>query len=149
VLENAPGVKIMTTSREPLNLNAEWVFDVHGLPVPSNSDVEPIETNSAAALFLQRAKQANVNLTTNSANLSAITRICQLVEGLPLGLELAASWTRAASLPEIAQEIERSIDFLTTHARDVPARHRSIRAVFDHSWNLLKHRPRRGGATAG
>lgn len=101
-----------------------------------------LETNNAAALFLQRARQVNVNLTTNSADLSAITRICQLVEGLPLGLELAATWIRAASLPEIAQEIERSIDFLTTNARDVPARHRSMRAVFDHSWNLLAEEER-------
>ena len=72
-----------------------------------------------------------------TSDLPSITRICQLVEGLPLGLELAATWVRMMSLAEIAQEIERSKDFLTTTVRDVPQRHRSIRAVFDHSWELL------------
>jgi predicted ATPase len=67
----------------------------------------------------------------------AIVRICRLVDGLPLGLELAATWVRILSVDEIAREIERNIDFLTTSARDIPPRHRSIRAVFDYSWEML------------
>ncbi|MBE0696554.1 MAG: hypothetical protein IH586_06490 [Anaerolineaceae bacterium] len=77
------------------------------------------------------------------ADLPAITRICQLVDGLPLGLELAATWVRLMSLNEIVVEIERSMDFLMTTARDVPQRHRSFRAVFEHSWNLLSDDERR------
>src|SRR5512139_363316 len=76
------------------------------------------------------------------SDLPAITRICQLVEGLPLGLELAAAWVRMMPVDEIAREIEQNLDFLTTTARDVPPRHRSIRAVFDHSWDLLSARER-------
>lgn len=67
----------------------------------------------------------------------AVSRICQLVEGMPLGLELAAAWVRLLSCQEIAQEIEKNLEFLATSLRDVPARHRSLAAVFDHSWNHL------------
>ena len=137
LLEHAPSVKLLVTSREQLNLRAEWVFEVQGLPVPSDMELRNLESNSAAALFIQRAKKANANFTPSPENLPAITHICQLVEGLPLGLELAATWVRMMSLQEIADEIERNLDFLTTTTRDVPQRHRSIRAVFDYSWNLL------------
>jgi predicted ATPase/transcriptional regulator with XRE-family HTH domain len=137
LLERAPNVKLLTTSREQLNLRVEWAFEVQGLPVPSHIEINNLESNSAAALFLRRAKQVHVNFTPASEDLPAITRLCQLVEGLPLGLELAATWVRVMSVKEIALEIEQSVDFLTTSARDVPERHRSIRAVFDHSWSLL------------
>jgi len=137
LLEYAPSIKLLTTSREPLNLRAEWKFEVQGLPISTHIELNNLESNSAAALFIQRAKQANANFVFSSESLPAITRICQLVEGLPLGLELAATWVRMMSLKEIAREIERSVDFLSTTARDAPQRHRSIRAVFDYSWNLL------------
>jgi predicted ATPase len=143
LLESDPHVKLLTTSREHLNLRTEWVFEVQGLPIPSNVEWNNLQTNSAVALFLQRAKQVNLNFISAPGDLPDITRICQLVEGLPLGLELAGSWVRAMSLKEIAREIERNVDFLTTSARDVPERHRSIRAVFDHSWNLLSDEERR------
>ncbi|HJR80923.1 MAG TPA: tetratricopeptide repeat protein, partial [Anaerolineales bacterium] len=102
-----------------------------------------LESNSAAALFIQRARQAKLDFILAKDDHSAVKRICQLVEGLPLGLELAATWVRVLSVKEIVHEIERSMDFLTTSARDLPARHRSIRAVFDHSWNLLSHQEQR------
>ena len=142
LLEFAPGVKFLTTSREPLNLRAEWVFEVQGLPVPSNIEMINPESNSAMALFIQRAKQVNVSFLPAPVDLHAIARICQLVEGLPLGLELAAAWVRTISVNEIAHEIEKGIDFLTSTARDMPQRHRSIRAVFDQSWNLLSDEER-------
>jgi predicted ATPase/transcriptional regulator with XRE-family HTH domain len=140
LLEQAPGVKLLTTSREQLNLRAEWVFDVQGLPVPSDMDLADLASSSAATLFLQRARQSKVDFNPTQDDLRAIKRICEQVEGLPLGLELAASWARALSCEEIVQEIERSIDFLTATARDVPQRHRSIRAVFDSSWSLLPNK---------
>jgi tetratricopeptide (TPR) repeat protein/transcriptional regulator with XRE-family HTH domain len=137
LLENTPNVQIMVTSREQLNLRAEWTFEVQGLPVPSIVQLEYLESNSAAALFLQRAQQVNLNFTPTPEDLPAIARICQLVEGLPLGLELAATWVNTLSCQEIAVEIERSLDFLASIKRDIPERHRSINAVFDYSWNLL------------
>lgn len=136
LLEGTPGVKILATSREQLNLRAEWTFEVQGLPVPS-TDVKDAESNSAVALFLQRARQIKLDFTPTDSELASILHICRLVEGLPLGLELAAGWLKMIPPNEIAREIERSLDFLTTAARDVPARHRSLRSVFDHSWSLL------------
>jgi len=143
LLAFASRVKLLTTSREPLNLRAEWAFEVQGLPVPANIELKDLESNSAAALFIRRARQVKANFTPNWEDAQAIVRICRLVEGLPLGLELAATWVRMMSATEIAHEIERGLDFLTTTARDVPQRHRSIRAVFDYSWNLLTEEEQR------
>jgi len=137
LLEYAPNVKLLTTSREQLNLRTEWVFEVQGLPVPPNIELDSVESNSAVALFLQRANQVNVNFTPTPEDLHAIARICQLVEGLPLGLELAATWVNTLSCREIAAEIERGLDFLASTKRDIPERHRSLHAVFEYSWNLL------------
>ncbi|NOH02749.1 MAG: tetratricopeptide repeat protein [Chloroflexi bacterium] len=143
LLEVAPEIKLVATSREQLNLRAEWVFEVHGLPVPSSNKSNNLESNSAIALFLQRATQVKMSFSLSQEELPSARRICQLVEGLPLGIELAASWVRVMSVDEIADEIERSLDFLTTTTRDTPARHRSIRAVFDHSWDLITDEERR------
>ena len=137
LLENAPRVKVLTTSREQLNLRAEWVFEVQGLPVPAKLQAIHPESNSATALFFQRANQVNASFSLMPEDTHAVARICQLVDGLPLGIEIAASWVRTMSVQDIAMEIERSMDFLTANVRDLPQRHRSMRAVFDYSWNLL------------
>jgi predicted ATPase/transcriptional regulator with XRE-family HTH domain len=137
LLQQAPAIKLLVTSRERLNLRGEWVFEVQGLPVPPSNASDPLETYSAARLFLESAQRAQVGFEVTPAEQPAVARICRLMEGLPLGIELAAAWVRALSCHEIAQEIERNLDFLTASARDVPARHHSIRVVFDHSWKLL------------
>jgi predicted ATPase/transcriptional regulator with XRE-family HTH domain len=142
LLACAPALKLVTTSREQLNLRTEWAFEVQGLPIPSRIELENVDANSAVALFLERAKQAKIDFRLTRSDLPFAERICQLVEGLPLGLELAATWVRMMSFSEISEEIERSIDFLTTAARDIPQRHRSIRAVFDQSWDLLSEEER-------
>ena len=94
-------------------------------------------TSSAVKFFVRCAKQARADFELDVEEYTSVIRICQLVEGLPLGIELAAAWVRVLSCAEIAREIERSINFLVTPARDVPERHRSIEAVFNHSWELL------------
>ena len=71
-----------------------------------------------------------------------ITHLCQLVDGLPLGIELAAAWLKILPADKIRREIEASFDFLTIAQRDVAARHRSMRAVFEHSWGLLSEAER-------
>ncbi len=143
LLEFAPNIKLLTTSREQLNLRAEWIFEVQGLPIPTHVEVDHLEWNSAIALFVQRAKQVKSNFAFTQGEAGAITRICQLVEGLPLGIELAAVWARLMSVQEIAREIDRNMDFLTTTTRDVSERHRSLRAVFNYSWELLSTDERR------
>ena len=137
LLASASEIKIFTTSREPLNLRPEWTFNVQGLPIPSSISRDNWESNSAAALFMQRARQARLDFSPVDADLPYIERICQLVEGSPLGLELAAAWVRTLSCREIAREIETNLDFLMSARRDLPQRHHSMRAVFDYSWNLL------------
>ncbi|GIK38414.1 MAG: hypothetical protein BroJett011_22470 [Chloroflexota bacterium] len=137
LLQGTPEIKLLTTSREPLHLQAEWVFEVQGLPVPESAETDELETSSATKLFLQRARQARVSFTLTPEDRPAVLRICQLMEGLPLGIELAAAWVLTLSCQEIAHEIERSLDFLVASARDIPERHRSLNAVFDHSWQLL------------
>lgn len=137
LLQYAPGVRLLTTSREQLHLQAEWILEIQGLPIPQSAQAEHLETVSAAALFLQRARQSRIGFTLSDADRPALVRICQLVKGMPLAIELAAAWTRTLTCQEIAQEIERGLDFLSGNTRDVPERHRSITAVFDHSWKLL------------
>jgi len=119
------------------------VFEVEGLQIPEGDDVEAIEASAAGALFLQRARRARVGFALRAEDHSGVARLCRLVGGTPLALELAATWVRTLSVPEIVKEIERSLDFLSTSVRDLPERHRSIRGVFDHSWEMLTAEERR------
>ncbi|MHB8626709.1 MAG: helix-turn-helix domain-containing protein [Aggregatilineales bacterium] len=136
ILAAAPAVKLLTTSRERLNLQEEWVFAVEGLLFPEDEPADPLESYSAVQLFLQRAQQVQANFAINQ-NAESVLSICRYVEGMPLGIELAAAWLRVMPCQQIAAQIAHSLDFLTTPLRNVPERHRSIRVVFDHSWKLL------------
>jgi len=125
-----------------LNLKGEWVFLVEGLPLPqSPEDASPAESD-AVRLFIERVQQANTDFQFSRADYEHGARICQLVEGMPLGIELAAAWTSLLSTAEIADEMEKSLDFLVTSVRDLPAKHRSLRAVFNSSWVLLTEEQR-------
>jgi predicted ATPase/Tfp pilus assembly protein PilF/DNA-binding XRE family transcriptional regulator len=137
-LQSSPRVKILATSRERLSLQGEWIFEIQGLPFPSEIQSENhVEDYSAVALFMQCARRAVPGFTLADENRENVLHICQLMEGMPLGIELAAAWVRVLSVQEVVQEIERNLDFLATSLRDVPDRHRSLRAAFDHSWKLL------------
>ena len=137
--ERFPGVQLLLTSREPLKLRAERVLRLSGMSAPEGV---PAEAWEAVELFLNTARSTGYRLVLDEENAIAIARVCRLVGGLPLAIELAASWVRALPIEEIAREIERGIDLLEAAARDVPERHRSVRAVFDHSWQLLTGRER-------
>jgi tetratricopeptide (TPR) repeat protein len=105
--------------------------------MPEETDTQVLENNSAIQLFAQRARQALQSFSLEAEDTAALVRICKLVGGLPLAIELAASWARILSCREIARELEKNLDFLETRKLDVPLRHRSIKTVFDHSWKLL------------
>ncbi len=137
LLEHAPKLKFLVTSRERLNLQSEWIFSVEGLTVPLNGNAEEIEAFSAPRLFLQRARRLNRKFGQQSGERLYIGQICRLVGGIPLALELAAAWTKVLSCSEIVREIERNLDFLAVSVRDLPPRHRNMRAVFDYSWQML------------
>jgi len=138
MLQHATGIKLLLTSREPLNVQGEWVFEVGGLQIPEDDRIEAIESAAAVTLFLQRAQRARVGFALRAEDRPGVVRLCRLVDGTPLALELAATWVRTLSVSEIVTEIERNLDFLSTSVRDLPERHRSIRVVFDHSWEMLK-----------
>ncbi len=136
LLSAAPGLKLLATSRERLALRAEHILPLGGLAVPDALS-DPVTTYGAVQLFIQRARQMRPDFALDALNQAAIVQICTLVEGMPLGLELAAAWIRTLTPAEIAAEIGRSPDFLQAAVRDLPDRQRSLRAVFAHSWRLL------------
>jgi len=142
MLQHAPGLTVLATSRERLGLQAEWLFNLQGLDYPQGLLLAEPETCSATQLFMQRARQVQHQLVFSQADLSAITRICQLVEGLPLAIELAAASVGRRSCAEIADEITAGLQTLTSRFRDAPERHRSVWAAFEHSWNLLSEQGR-------
>jgi predicted ATPase len=145
ILEQAPAVKLLVTSRERLNLRGEWIFEVEGMPVPAEEEAAPLQQEYCTALhlFLQSARRVRTDFSLSEQDLAHVIRICRLVEGIPLGIELAAAWVKMLSCAEIAREIEHSYTFLATAWRDVPERHRSLQAVFDYSWNLLSDSERK------
>ena len=137
ILQRIPTVRILCTSRERLNLQGEWTFDLRGLIIPPPDASDDVEQFSAAAMFVQAARRTDAKFKLTDADKPHLLRICRMVEGIPLALELAAAWVGMLSCEEIAREIESNIDFLATSMRGVPERHRSLRATFDHSWRLL------------
>ena len=137
ILKQAPGIKLLVTSREALNLQEEWLFEVQGLAFPEIAQMGGYDGFDAVTLFAQRARHAFPRFGLNEENRMEVARICRLVEGMPLAIELAATWMRTLTPAEIAVEIESSLDFLSTTMRDLPERHRSMRVVFDRSWQML------------
>jgi len=151
MLADAPELKLLVTSRERLNLRGEWLLPLHGMEVPEEDAIAKVEEEgdvldqtvavlegySAVELFLQCAQQVQPELSLASAGPALVVQICRLVEGMPLAIELAASWIQVMPCQDIAREMEASLGFLATTLRDMPQRHRSMRAVFDHSWELL------------
>lgn len=143
ILQRAPAIQLLVTSRERLNLQGEWVVEVKGLDYPPGSETggfEQAEVYEAVQLFMQSALRVHPGFSLDEENRKWVIRICQLMEGLPLGIELASAWVRALSCQTIVKEIETSLDFLKAFGRDVPERHRSLRSALDHSWNLLSAR---------
>ena len=137
LLEAAPQAKVLVTSRERLNLHGEWVYELVGMEVPVRAGREGVEQYSAVQLFLQNAYRVHPSYELDEKEKAAVVEICELVEGIPLGIELASSWVRVLSGEEIVREIRKNRDFLMTSSADVPRRHQSLRAVFENSWQLL------------
>jgi predicted ATPase len=137
LLHQAPGLTILVTSRTRLNVYGEQLVPLDGLPYPPIEDQALTPSYAALQLFKQTILRHAPWLTWSPNNLAAAAKICALVEGLPLALELAASMVRVISLEEIAAELKAGGADLYTTQRDVVERHRSLEAVFDHSWRLL------------
>lgn len=137
LLQAAPQVTALITSRQRLNLYGECVFSLTGLDLPAQADPESIAASGAGQLFIQNARRARPDFTLGLENSPAVQRICQLVEGMPLALELAGTWARGMSCGQIAAQIEHDLDFLAAGWQDQPQHRRSMRALLEHSWGML------------
>jgi len=137
ISRRAPGVKILITTRVRLNLTQAWTVNLDGLDVPASEEEEVFWASSAVQLFNYGARRLQPDFSLQGEEKSAVRAICSVVEGLPLAIELAASWTRVLTCAEILREIEQSSGFLESAALDLPPRHRSMRAVIHYSWRLL------------
>jgi predicted ATPase/DNA-binding SARP family transcriptional activator len=140
ILQTAPEVQILATSRARLNVGGEHLFPVVGMHFPDEETIEDATQYSAIKLFLSNVCRTQPSFEPSADELTEVVRICRLVDGMPLGILLAAAWADVLTPLEIAAEISRGLDFLETDLRDVPERQRSMRAVFDHSWKLLTER---------
>ena len=137
LLEAAPCVQIIVTSRERLKLRSEQVYTVQPLPFADNAPLAEAALLPAVRLFVQATQRSHAAFQLTTGNLAAVLRICRLVQGMPLGLELAAANAGGAPLNAIADAIAQSAAFLAVEWRDVPERQRSMRALFAWSWQLL------------
>jgi predicted ATPase len=130
LLTAAPDVTLLVSSREPLGIAGEQIVPLAGLPFVG-------ESAPAVHLFHLCAQRGKGDLGRTEGDLAAVQQICHAVEGLPLAIELAAALFPQQPLQRIAADIQHTLANLTTRWRDMPARHRSLAATFDYSWNLL------------
>jgi predicted ATPase/DNA-binding NarL/FixJ family response regulator len=136
LLIESPGTTALVTSRTPLRLTQEWILQVDGLSIPQTDALNNSTNNAATQLFVDRAIKVRPDLQIEQ-NLPHIEKICKIVEGMPLAIEIAASWAHLLECSEIAQELQKDHALLESNMRDVPERHRSIDAIFNQSMNML------------
>ena len=141
LLAASPGSSLLLTSQEPLDFLGEVRFEVGGMAYPAAGELvvdgASIERFDAVALFLRSARRAHPQFVATEPDRAGILRLCRLLEGLPLGLELAAAWMRLLRPAEVADALETNLDALSVAHRGLPARHRGLRAMLDHAWSLL------------
>ena len=141
ILKEAPGIKILVTSQRRLSYQAAHILELKGLPFPEEFDSKWMKYE-AVELFLERAKRNQPNFQIKNKDVPHLINICKTVDGLPLGLELAAAGLRFYSCEEIATQLQSNLDILATTLLDIPERHRSLRAAFDQSWSMLPEKER-------
>jgi predicted ATPase len=129
LLADAPEVRLLATSREPLHLHGEQLFPLGGLLAEAEAD--------AVALFTSAVARLQPVFTVDARILGDVSRICRLVGGMPLAIELAAGWADTLTMDMIAAEIAQDLGVLETETANIPARHRSMRAIFDTTWQRL------------
>lgn len=136
VLRRAPKVKVLAASRQRLGVTGEWLFEIKGLSFATGLTEYASATYPAVQLFVECARRLRTDFDPEK-EATSINRICQLVDGFPLGIELSAQWVTALSCAEIAAKLERNIDMLTANAAEPSERHHSLRLVMDDSWASL------------
>lgn len=142
LLQATTALKLLITSRHRLNIQAEYPWRLTGLSIPSRTSsltmlLAAPQEYAGIALFVERARRAYPGFQLTADNLPAIIQICHFVQGLPLGLELAAALTKDYTCTEVWEILRHNYHILTTTLPDLPARHRTIKVVLDHSWRFL------------
>ncbi len=143
IQRRAPKVRVLITARDRLDLPGETARELRGLLIPPaaaeavRGDALLASHYSAEQLFVLAARRAAGEISLTDEDRLYVRRICQLVDGTPLGIELAAAWTPLFTCRDIAQQIERNVDFLISSRSDIPERQRSTRAIPDYFWSLL------------
>ncbi|MCH7471847.1 tetratricopeptide repeat protein [bacterium] len=141
ILKEAPRVQVVVTSREPLRLSVEKVKHLEPLPVGDKGTAGEEELPGAVSLFVDRAALVKDDFALTPDNLPTVQGICERLDGVPLAIELAAAWADSYSLDELLSEMNQQLE-LTARMRDVPERHRSVRASLDWSFGLLSDEQR-------
>jgi predicted ATPase/DNA-binding CsgD family transcriptional regulator len=139
LLASSPGLQVIATSREPLRVAAEVVWQVPplGLPPVSRQSLDQLSRYDSIRLFSERASAAAPGFVLGPANIAGVAAICRGLDGLPLAIELAAAWVRVLSVEQIAGRLDHRLALLTSGDRTVPARQQTLRATFDWSYDLL------------
>ncbi|GAA2029271.1 BTAD domain-containing putative transcriptional regulator [Polymorphospora rubra] len=138
LLRDAPGVTVLATSREPLGLTGERLWDVPPLAVPGERpDVDAVRRSAAARLFAARAAARQHGFRIDERTAPAVAQLCRRLDGLPLALELAATRVRSLGLAGVVDRLDDRFRLLATSARDLPVRQRTLTAVIGWSWDLL------------
>jgi predicted ATPase/DNA-binding SARP family transcriptional activator len=140
VLAACPQVRILATSREPLNITGEMLWPVGPLTLPPDGR-EPVPADVAASasvrLLVQRARAARPGFEVTAANAAAVASICRALDGMPLAIELAAARLRVLPPEQVADRLDDRFRLLTGGSRTAMPRHQTLRAVVDWSWDLL------------
>ncbi|MFG6200296.1 BTAD domain-containing putative transcriptional regulator [Nonomuraea sp. JJY05] len=143
LLRDAPGVRILATSQEPLSISGEQVWPVPPLELPpldppaDSADQAVVRASSAVQLFLERAVAASPGFVLTDDNARAVASICRRLDGIPLALELASTRVRVLGVRELARRLDDRFRLLTGGHRGAPARQQTLRAMIDWSWELL------------
>jgi predicted ATPase/Flp pilus assembly protein TadD len=138
----APQVKVLLTSRQQTGIEGERELLLGGMALPASDSADDFDDAPAVRLFLQNARLLNPSYEIKTAERPHVYRICEMLGGLPLAIQMAAAWTRAISCEQIAAEIDRDMDFLRAPFRSMPERHQSLKAIFDSSWRMLPYAER-------
>lgn len=138
MLHASEDVRVLATSRQVLGLSQETVVHLQGLPTPTEDEPADIQRkNPAVQLFVECSRRVRHDFELHRDDVGAAARICNLVEGMPLAILLAAAWTNLLSPAAIAAEIQQDFDFLQADSLDLPERQHSVRVVFRYAWNRL------------
>jgi DNA-binding SARP family transcriptional activator/predicted ATPase len=138
VLQRAPKIKFLVTAGARLGLPGEWVQPVQGLATPVNAGPEDPDGYAAGRLFLASARRVHPDFAVEPADWPSVAHICRTLDGLPLALELAASWVRILPMAELVEEIGNDLDIVATTSTTLPERQRSLLAVFEYAWGQLE-----------